>query len=451
VLRDVNGYYGVINTEGESIIPFEYSNMGTFNKGVTYIGDPLYWGVINSKGQEVIPMRFYWIEFDYDNELIYCYGDFMHRYYDFKGREINFTKYYKEKGYTDDELIPFNDNSEEKYYQSNNRNIGFKDLSGDLVIECQYDRVFLDRLIDKILVQKGYIYLVIDDKGETLETFSFGAVVSTGYDGLYTMSKNNKWGLINGYGDIIVEPIYYEPILLNENGIGIVSLNVFSKGVFYGVVNKDGDVLLNPEYTIYNPTNKISKLIESDNPYVFYKNGKSFVYSDEGNLIRELNSNIISINDKYFVASEIDGDDTTYTLNDYITDDAVYAIDNEAITLENHDRGFYIIRDFKNQLAKIINSESTVIYETTSSDQLISYVEYNETESFYFKVFDYSTNKYILYDQDGTIIHEDDGDAEVYIFNYDIIVFESESSLTIINLDKEVIFDQDGYDFVFYY
>ena len=187
----INGKFGYINKQGESVIPARYDYARSFSEGLARVEINGKYGFINKKGESVIPAR-------YDNAWSFYEG--------LAGVEIN-GKY------------------------------GFINKQGELVIPARYDYAwpFSEGLAQvKINGKWGYINKqgesVIPARYDDTERFS---------EGLAEVEINGKYGFINKQGESVIPPAQYgntEPF-----SEGLARLVINDKWVF---INKQGESVI---------------------------------------------------------------------------------------------------------------------------------------------------------------------------------------------------------------
>lgn len=101
-------------------------------------------------------------------------------------------------------------------------NYGYIDKAGTFVIEPIYDEV-RDFSSDLAAVKKDDKWGFIDLNGNTVIPFQFSKEPKSFNDGrAFIQGTNNKWGLIDEKGSIIIEPIYDE-VFTFSSGAAVVS------------------------------------------------------------------------------------------------------------------------------------------------------------------------------------------------------------------------------------
>lgn len=136
---------------------------------------------------------------------------------------------------------------------------GFINTHGDLVIPIKYEEVtdFKDGLSEVVL----HDYFseketkVINKLGETEHTIKGKRLflpfdtVETFNDLLFKASTDDKWGLIDPNG-IVILPAIFDGIALPQDGISLVNKGIFEESI--GYILENGEILIPPEYESIN-------------------------------------------------------------------------------------------------------------------------------------------------------------------------------------------------------
>ena len=153
------GKEGIVNSKDETILDFEYDVIQKINnsdivQAIKSDSNEMY---LYSKNMEQI-LKIEDAEVSIENDYIMIYTEEYTKYYNFEGKEITNKEIFK-----NNELISTKENS--KY--------GFMDKSGNIKVECIYDRV-----------------------------------TEFNKNGFAGIKKDGLWGVIDNKGNIIQEPIY---------------------------------------------------------------------------------------------------------------------------------------------------------------------------------------------------------------------------------------------------
>lgn len=162
VMKD--GYYGIINKKGETIVPFEYHNMlycGLYDDNYIIVHKHLKRGVINLKNEIVIPIK-------YDH--IFQYGPNIFR--------VKVGKKYGLVSDKDETVVP--------------------------IIYDSIDRMWYNNGIYRLRLDNKYGLFNINGKDTGI---IYDYIVRTG-DNLIRLQLDGKWGFINQNFEEVIPTIY---------------------------------------------------------------------------------------------------------------------------------------------------------------------------------------------------------------------------------------------------
>ena len=267
-----NGLWGVIDTAGTIVVPFQFDNISSFSEGFAVVrGDGLY-GYIDTAGTLVVPYQ-YDQAYDFSEGLAVVKIDGYYGYIDKTGEMICDAVYTY--------ACPFREGlaSVER-----DDKFGFIDASGEYVIDPIYDYVssFIDGLAIVGLLD---LYGAIDPSG--------AVVIEIKYDdmwyfneGLAVVELDGKCGQIDSTGAVVI-PIEYDWVNNFEYGLAIAHL-----GDEYLLIDKTNDALLTlpgdgiDDESIY--------VVSADEVRVTYENEERVDYyyrtEDEFQLVTEIGS-----------------------------------------------------------------------------------------------------------------------------------------------------------------
>jgi hypothetical protein len=231
-----NGKCGLINPKGELVIPCLYDEFNRpdlspyFFHGVIPAKKGEYWGVIDSTGQTIVP-------FDYDE---------INGFWD---HGISIATKNKKAGcinYKGEVVLPFIfddiwDLNEGIRLVNCNGKVGYFDSLGKQIIDFKYDSG-LSCQEGLIPVLKGTKWGYINKKDSIVIPFIYESA-SLFSEGLASVSLNNKTGFIDKHNKTIIPFIYFEGDYSFYNGYARVMLD--NK---IGMIDKSGKVIIPFEY-----------------------------------------------------------------------------------------------------------------------------------------------------------------------------------------------------------
>ncbi len=206
--------YGLFNTSGEIVIPAEYESIEQFSEDLAIVrkmeSDAVKVGYVDKNGSLVIPCK-------YDNAYAFRYGvasvqlDGKWGIINKKGEIIMPFDY--------DFIYPCSENS--FLVNGKNDSAGLINKDNDIIIPFDYDDMFYDVKSGLIQVQQNVTDDLVhngffDTSGkEVIPCIYDGLLVTEGYnydfvsEGLITLKKDGKWGVLNTKGEVVI-PFEYE-------------------------------------------------------------------------------------------------------------------------------------------------------------------------------------------------------------------------------------------------
>ena len=269
-----DGMWGAINSDGETVIPFEYVSLNSLNDHLYYAGtgdSVISYRLFNSQGEIVSETLYDDIKTFYENRAVVMKGD-CYGYIDEDGNAVTGLEFEDAKGFNDgiawvrknekwgcidldgNEVIPFAYDHQSYFMNGTARVIfngkyGTIDLDNRTVIPFEYD--ILTESSDGLRVAaKDGKTGVVDEDGNTVVDFVWRGIGSIG-EGLAFSSDNkgNRY-CIETSGNIVFECPYKQAVYEKfHNGIAIFSLvdeNDYLRGT--GLISSRGEVLVEPEY-----------------------------------------------------------------------------------------------------------------------------------------------------------------------------------------------------------
>jgi hypothetical protein len=170
-----NKKWGLINSLGQLVVKYQYDNAGVASEGLVAVKSGSYWGVIDTSGNVVVP---------------FCYSkvDPFH---------CGLAPVCKDTGKRDDV-----------------GKWGFIDKSGCLIIPCQFsDSSYFENGVARVKFSENDTEThFIDDSGKVVSSFPYNFFGGFDKNGLnvayYGNEDNEKYGVIDKYGRIIIPFIY---------------------------------------------------------------------------------------------------------------------------------------------------------------------------------------------------------------------------------------------------
>lgn len=272
--------YGLVNSQGEEILPPIYSFMKRLSNGMFKCSLNGKVGILSKHGRYIIPNQFLSVG-EYENEL------------SFVVTSVDGT-------YTKDSL----------------REYGYIDLEGNIVLSsCSYISKQLEGL--SVVCRKGVweFFNLLERKITKVEGASYVGLphddlAKVNYGGTYTQKNviGGKWGFVDKNGSIVINPTFDYAYNFSER---IAAVKIGDK---YGFIDTAGVLIVPCEYdeVISHFEEGEGKLIKGDKVYVFNRIGElvSDYYKDnnEGNDYDSLEDNSPSIYDNPYYNDNLDMD-----------------------------------------------------------------------------------------------------------------------------------------------
>jgi hypothetical protein len=272
--------YGLVNSQGEEILPPIYSFMKRLSNGMFKCSLNGKVGILSKHGRYIIPNQFLSVG-EYENELSLVVTS------------VDGT-------YTKDSL----------------REYGYIDLEGNIVLSsCSYISKQLEGL--SVVCRKGVweFFNLLERKITKVEGASYVGLphddlAKVNYGGTYTQKNviGGKWGFVDKNGSIVINPTFDYAYNFSER---IAAVKIGDK---YGFIDTAGVLIVPCEYdeVISHFEEGEGKLIKGDKVYVFNRIGElvSDYYKDnnEGNDYDSLEDNSPSIYDNPYYNDNLDMD-----------------------------------------------------------------------------------------------------------------------------------------------
>jgi len=305
-----NGFWGLMDFQGEMITPIQYDGFGEGMKRriiANYLGK---FGILDLFGEWVIMPHFDQISFC--NESIIAKRGIINEIFAFDGSKIDST-------YAN--LACF-----ESFIEIHDLNSGFGLMltNGEVLLDPIYSKV---GEIGNYFWGKGEQYCVmVDEKGKYIITGNnqisdildfnenYFQVKKDGMNGFidsngnlrianrYTEAKrfeqglapirlNGRWGYIDQAENLVIQP-YYDEVWPMNNGMAVVN-----KGELFGVINNEGREVIGMNYQqILHQKDKGYILVSADGKYGFADGKGSIVLTPTYSSIAEASKELLIVN-----------------------------------------------------------------------------------------------------------------------------------------------------------
>ena len=265
----VNGKWGFIDKDGNIVIDCVFDDAGYFYNGIANVNFDGKWGFIDKNGEVVIDFKYEFnclMNFN-DDGIALCFDD-----------ALNFGAINRE----DEELIIGNfemakADIETAYVMEGEDFINISkdeknrilDLNGNEIISCEYDEAEL--IWDIVVIKKDEQYACFDKKGNLIIDFGKYQEIDHFSEGFILVSQNEKVGLLNTKGELVV-PIEYDDIDYFRNDVAIIENNGKK-----GAIDKTGKVIIPVEYNDIGRFEQNTTWIEKNGMFGYVDKNGSFL------------------------------------------------------------------------------------------------------------------------------------------------------------------------------
>ena len=305
ILISKDGNYGIVNEEGKIIIEPQYAEITNFgeeaNAGFIVKNSEGKYGLIDITNNKVLETK-------YDKISKTHNGDY------YVVTEGGTQKVVKKDGTeslsTENEIISILKNTEGVIYKTSENKYGIMNLSGENIIEANYDELE-EAKTGMFIAKKDNKYGIIDEKNETKLDF------------------NNQSIIYNEKGDFyITEDENYNNKILNNN------YETKLEGILTDIDDEKGYIELKQgeEYKYYNfkfEEQKEEDIFTNNTLFVDKKDGKYGLIDKKGKTVVEyIYDDIIRQNEFGYVAVKKDGKWGAIDRSGKVVQDPVYELDD---------------------------------------------------------------------------------------------------------------------------
>ncbi len=221
------GKYGYIDVEGETAIPFVYDRATPFVEGLAYFVAGDTYGFMDKTGKTAFCLECDSVS-SFQEGLAYFSIDGRYGYIDQKGQVV-IEPVYDDAGYFKDGLATV----------MKDGRYGMIDREGTCIVAAEYDAITAEDTF--IIAQSDGVYTCFDKKGKTLLEH---ADYITALGKYICFQQDEKQGLLDGSGGILLEPLYDQiSLLVPEENLFCIQENGL-----YGVVDLQGEVTIDATY-----------------------------------------------------------------------------------------------------------------------------------------------------------------------------------------------------------
>ena len=276
-----NEKYVMVNTNGDIVIPFEYSSVESFEDGFALVKDNENTFFINKKGENVFDKVFE-DAYGFSDGLAAVKKDGLWGFIDKSGNMIIKNQF--------DQVNIFNESF--AAIRKNNK-WGLIDNMGNIIIDFQYDSIN-DFHEGFAAVAKEGKWGFIDKSGKIVADIQFDEVKNF-FEGFAAVMKNDKWGFINKSGKISIA-LKYDDVGNFSEGKASVKLSNYKDGSdeWAYIDNKDNIVI---DFYPYDSVGDQIFCVDE------FHGGLAFVSKTLVSIIDNNGNNIFLGDSKFFICS----------------------------------------------------------------------------------------------------------------------------------------------------
>ena len=294
--------YGLLNAEGELILPCDYESVGSYidSVDVRFVKQNSKWGIIDNKGTFLIKCHYDSYATPCDREYIAFEQNGKWGIVDIKDnikQQFKFDEIYTYKKYFlaklhgawgietyDNKVLVDYEYDKVRWYTlgeqatsiQKGEKYGVLNKDGKLIAKCEYDSPPFEKN-GYVVLDKDKKYGLIDaNTGEVIIPFEYQDLDDYS-EGLLAAEKNDKYGYINIKNEVVI-PFQYADAVRFSEGLAMVGKRTGTAYTYlgpapvitYGFISKKGDVVIPFKfYHIFG--NSICVFNEGLCPYGVYK------------------------------------------------------------------------------------------------------------------------------------------------------------------------------------
>ena len=344
----LNGKWGCIDKDGKEVIPFKYDESFYFSEGLAKVLLDENWGYIDKEGKTVIPSHNFYNLTDFQEGLACVMQNGKYGYIDKSGKVVIPFKYDKIIGDISASFF-----REGLAFVCSNDKYGYINKEGKEITPFKYDAAnYFSEGLAAVKLEGKYGY--IDKEGKEVIPFKYDVAYEFS-EGLAAVELEGKYGYINKEGKEIT-PFKYDAANYFSEGLAAVKL----EGK-YGYIDKEGKEVIPFKYDVTYKFSEGLAAVELDSKWGYIdKRGKEIIFLkyDRADSFSE-GLAVVQLKNQYgFVNQE--GNDTFIPINDEIIYDYVEKQIEEWITQGKLDER---VKDFLFTLEK--GEDEGNVYEIT--------------------------------------------------------------------------------------
>lgn len=249
IVKNEQGYTGMINIDNKQIIPCQYGSLSLFSPDLLYASKDEQFGLINYQNEVVIPLQYE--EEMIGNTMFLCNDNSAQYFYAVKNGkkgllnlkgEVTIPLIYDELSFLSDDHDYFSITIGEKY--------GVVDKHGRIIIPARYDYIRYEEnnVFEVTLYEEDDIFSgkcgIVDNRNKTIVPIRYDYVTTVSENGnllYYLVVIDMKHGILSPTGNTLV-PMIYDAISMYDRG-GTTCL-VVKKDDKVGIIDLDNNIVL---------------------------------------------------------------------------------------------------------------------------------------------------------------------------------------------------------------
>lgn len=281
-IKDINNKCGYADVKGNIVVPCQYKEVGYYREGLARITQGDSCAYINREGEIVIPFFTAYSANPFENGLAAIEKNKRQTFFiDKQGNVAIPQQDYRCYGCSEGLFIVRSEKGS-RY--------GLMDTKGKMVVDMKYYSMepFSEGLT-AVGESQTHKYGFIDTKGSMVIPLQFESANNFS-EGLAAVEKGGKWGFINKTGQIVI-PYKYERVQRFSEGLAAVRIN--NK---WGFVNMNGELITTCQYDRCEDFNEGYAVVKNGNQYAMIdKQGQYFIQFGEADFISSFSDGLVKI------------------------------------------------------------------------------------------------------------------------------------------------------------
>lgn len=281
-VKGKNEKYAIINTKGDTVTPFEYLSVSSFEDGFALVSNNKNTFFINRNGKNIFN-KVYDEADGFSDGLAAVRKDGLWGFIDESGNLVIKNQFEQAKSF----------NESFAAVEKNNK-WGVIDKSGRVIIDFQYDCIN-DFQEEIVAIEKDGKWGFINKLGEIIADFQFDEIKNFS-EGLAAVMKNDKWGFIDKEGRTIIT-LKYDEVGNFSEGKASVKLSNYEDGLDEWAYIDSCDNTVIDFYPYDTVGDQIFSVGEFNNGFAFVSKSLLSIIDNKGNNL------FLGSNSEFFISS----------------------------------------------------------------------------------------------------------------------------------------------------